>query len=275
MKKEPFLLKDTVLLIDSWNSLHQNVVAGISTRQGGTSKEPFYSMNLGLHVNDYHENVINNREKLAEMIGAPLESWVLGEQIHGAVIAKVTKEDNGKGAFALDTAIKGVDGLYTKEQNTFLLAAYADCVPLYFFAKSKMIIGIAHAGWRGTVRNIAGEMIQRWKQEENVMIEDIYVCIGPSIGKCCYIVDDNVITQVGSCLDGEIKETIYEKVSVGQYKLDLKEVNYELLKNAGVLPEHISISEYCTSCNSDLFYSHRRDLGKTGRMLSFIGMKDA
>lgn len=274
MKVEPFLLRDSVLYIEPWTSLNQNIVSGISTRQGGVSKEPFASMNLGLHVNDNKEDVIHNRESLSRLIGAPMESWVCGEQVHGAKIAKVTKEDVGKGALQMETAVKGVDGLYTKDSNIFLLAAYADCVPLYFFAKSQNIIGVAHAGWRGTAANIGGKMISTWMKEENISIEDIYVCIGPSIGKCCYVVDDFVIEQLANSIDGEVHKNIYEKVSYGQYQLDLKQANYEMLKKAGVLRNHIEISNYCTSCNSSLFFSHRRDQGKTGRMFSFIGMKD-
>ncbi|HHY74539.1 MAG TPA: peptidoglycan editing factor PgeF [Bacillus bacterium] len=275
MEKEPFLLKDTVLFIDTWNSFNQNVVAGFSTRQGGVSKEPFHSMNLGLHVNDEKKAVTRNREKLAELIDAPLTTWVCAEQIHGAKIAKVTNKDAGKGSIQMETAIKGVDGLYTRENDTFLFTVYADCVPLYFFAKSQNIIGVAHAGWRGTVANIAGEMVELWKREENISIEDLYVCIGPSIGKCCYVVDDYVIDQVANRLHGEINNHIYEKISSGQYKLDLKQVNVELLKIAGVIPAHIEVSNYCTSCHSNLFFSHRRDQGKAGRMLSFIGMRGA
>lgn len=274
MKKEPFKLQESVLFIEPWNSLNPNIVAGFSTRNGGYSKDPFHTMNLGLHVNDTREDVIRNREQLSRLIGTPLHTWICGEQIHGDKIVKVSNADIGKGSIQMETAIKGVDGLYTRDHNTFLLSAYADCVPLYFSTKSAQgIIGVAHAGWRGTVANIGGKMIEKWISDENIAVEDIVVCIGPSIGKCCYVVNDFVIEQMANSLDGTLSNRIYEKVSDGQYRLDLKAVNYEMIRKTGVLPNHIEISNYCTSCHSDLFFSHRRDEGKTGRMLSFIGLK--
>lgn len=274
MKKEPFKLQQSVLFIEPWNSLNPNIVAGFSTRNGGYSKEPFHTMNLGLHVNDTRDDVIRNREQLSRLIGAPLHTWICGEQIHGDKIAKVFNTDIGKGSTQMETAIKGVDGLYTRDYNTFLFSAYADCVPLYFFAKTKDIIGVAHAGWRGTATNIGGKMISKWISEEDIAVEDIVVCIGPAIGKCCYIVDDYVMEQIANSLDGVVTNEIYEKVSPGQYRLDLKAANYEMIRKSGVLSEQIEVSNYCTSCHSDLFFSHRKSQGKTGRMLSFIGMKD-
>lgn len=274
MIKEPFKLQESVMFIEQWNSINPKIVAGFSTRKDGYSKEPFHSMNLGLHVHDSREDVIRNREKLSEMIGVPLHTWICAEQVHGNNIAKVSKEDMGKGSTQMETAIKGVDGLYTRDQNTFLFSAYADCVPLYFFAKSKDIIGVAHAGWRGTVANIGGKMIEKWSSDENIAVEDIVVGIGPSIGNCCYVVDDYVMEQMAKSLEGPLLTKIFEKVSDGQYRLDLKAANYEMMRAAGIPSEQIEISNYCTSCSSDLFFSHRKSQGKTGRMLSFIGMKD-
>lgn len=275
MIKEPFKLQESVMFIEPWNSLNPNIIAGISTRNGGFSKEPFHTLNLGLHVNDTREDVIQNREQLSRMIGAPLHTWICAEQIHGDKIVKVSNADRGKGSTQMDTAIKGVDGLYTRDPNTFLFSAYADCVPLYFFAEAaESLIGVAHAGWRGTVANIGGKMIKKWISDENIPVDDIKVCIGPSIGKCCYVVDDYVIEQMTNGMDGTLSNRIYEKISHGQYRLDLKAANYEMIRKSGVLPDHIEISNYCTSCHSDLFFSHRKGQGKTGRMLSFIGLKD-
>jgi len=275
MKKEPFLPRESVMIIESWTSLHRNVVAGITTRDGGVSKEPYHSMNLGLHVHDNLDDLIRNRKILGDIIEAALRTWICGEQIHGDKIVKVTQKDMGKGSLQMETAIKGVDGLYTNERNIFLMAAYADCVPLYFFSKTQNVIGVAHAGWRGTVANIAGKMIDKWTKDENISIQDIFVCIGPSVGKCCYIVDNHVIDQLANCLDDKSICNVYDSVADGKYSLDLKQANFELLKNAGVLLDHIEVSNYCTSCNPNLFFSYRRDQGKTGRMLSFIGLKDA
>ncbi|NSL51264.1 peptidoglycan editing factor PgeF [Calidifontibacillus erzurumensis] len=272
MIKEPFFLKHSVLMIETWSAFQEGLIAGFSTRQGGFSTAPFDTLNLGLHVDDHIEDVLKNRKQLASMIRAPLEKWVCGEQIHSNKIAKVTKADGGKGSSQMETAIPGVDGLYTKDENVFLMAAFADCVPIYFFAKKHRMIGIAHAGWRGTVANISGEMIKKWTQEENIPIEDICVCIGPSIGKCCYEVDEGIIKQIVEHFGSNKNHQVYEEVGDGKYHLDLKQANYELLKKSGVNCEQIEVSSFCTSCHPDLFFSHRRDKGKTGRMLGFIGL---
>jgi copper oxidase (laccase) domain-containing protein len=114
-------------------------------------------------------------------------------------------------------------------------------------------------------------MIGRWKNDEGVNPHDVKVTIGPAIGPCCYVVDQRVISSIN-------KDAIkhyplpYSTVSEGQYKLDLKSLNKYLLLNAGVKEENITISQHCTSCEIDTFFSHRRDRGKTGRMLSFIGI---
>ncbi|WP_017753644.1 peptidoglycan editing factor PgeF [Calidifontibacillus oryziterrae] len=273
MEKEPFRFKDSLLFIDSWNKIDRNIVVGMTTRQGGFSKAPFNSMNLGLHVYDSPEDVIQNREQLAKQLNIPLASSVYAEQVHGANITRVTKAERGKGATELETAIKGVDGLYTGDDSTFLFAAYADCVPLYFYAPKHHLVGIAHAGWRGTVNNIAGEMIKAWTNKENVRADEILVSIGPAIGECCYIVDNNVIEQLDKALDYKMLDDVYSKLKGGQYRLNLKQANFLLLINAGVSANNIEISTYCTCCHHNLFFSHRRDNGKTGRMLSFIGMK--
>lgn len=116
-------------------------------------------------------------------------------------------------------------------------------------------------------------MIQRWK-DEGINVKDILVAIGPSISKNEYIVDNFVVDQVKKVLPKASHQKAFTEVSIGQYELDLRAVNFELLKIAGVKEENILCSKYCTSQDSTLF-SHRRDKGNTGRMMSFIGMKGA
>lgn len=272
MKLEPFTQKaEQVLNLSSWSHISDKLVAGFTTKNGGASEGDFKSFNLGLHVNDEDNSVISNRKLLADILRFPPENWVCSEQTHKNSIAKVTKKDLGAGVFTYEDSIKDTDGLYTTEKNILLTLCYADCVPLYFFAPSKQIIGIAHAGWKGTVQDIAGEMIRAWGHE-GVKPDGIQAVIGPAIGKCCYIVDDYVINFVKN-LD-KIESKPYEIVSDNQYRLDLKELNYQLMVRAGIPPENIQVSSYCTSCENQKFFSHRRDAGKTGRMMSFIGFKE-
>ncbi|WP_147803085.1 peptidoglycan editing factor PgeF [Alkalicoccus halolimnae] len=266
--KEPFLLSNNNLHLNKWENLLPGLTAGFTTRKGGISPKPFDSKNTGLHVNDREEYVLENRRRTAESIGFPVTSWTAAEQTHGDQIVKVSKPLAGSGSVSYADSIKKTDGFYTSEQGILLTMGFADCVPVYFLSKEKGLVGIVHAGWQGTAKNIAGKMVHLWRYMEGVHPGTIYAAIGPSIDSCCYTVDDRVIKALQETLPDHKP---YNEVSEGQYALQLKEANYHLLINEGVPPEHIFVSSYCTSCNEDLFFSHRRDKGKTGRMTGFIG----
>jgi YfiH family protein len=271
---EPFqLVQDELLRISPWQDQYPHVMAGFTSKNDGFSKEPFYTFNLGLHVNDSKDNVIKNRKKLSEIIEFPTEEWVCSEQVHDHHIKKVTRSDRGKGVYVYEEGVPNTDGIYTDESHVLLTSVYADCVPLYFFVPSRGLIGLAHAGWKGTVKQIASRMVNCWVEDEGVNIEDILVAIGPSIHDCCYIVDDRVINEVDQTLTVGDKPP-YTEVSSGQYSLHLSNLNHLLLKKMGIREKNILISSRCTSCEEDLFFSHRRDQGKTGRMMSFIGYKE-
>nr|WP_276540382.1 peptidoglycan editing factor PgeF [Salipaludibacillus agaradhaerens] len=276
MIKEPFQMQtDAITFLQDWNNLSPNILAGFTTKRGGTSSGAFTSNNLGLHVNDTNLNVRENRRLLADLLQFPLENWACAEQVHEDHIVKISKDLTGYGALNYQDSIKGTDGFYTTETNTLLALCYADCVPIYYMAPEHHTIGIAHAGWKGSVKNIAGKMVELWKINESIPSTEIYAAIGPSIGPCCYMVDDRVIKEVNDILSSsQISNSPYEKVSHDQYSLDLKKLNLLLLLNAGIDRANILVSQYCTSCEKSLFFSHRRDNGKTGRMLSFIGFKN-
>lgn len=264
---------ESILQLKSWEGIAPSVVAGFTTKIGGFSDGIFQSFNLGLHVEDDPKHVAQNRDKLANEICFPTSNWVCSEQVHDADIMKVTKEHAGKGVYIYEQCLKGMDGLYTNEKNLLLMLCFADCVPLYFTAPNHHLVGMAHAGWKGTVKDIGGNMVRIWGNEENVLPEDIHVVIGPSIASCCYVVDNFVIDQVKEVLKNN-EPPPYKLVSEGQYSLDLQVLNQLLLVQSGVPKENIQVSSYCTSCETELFFSHRRDNGKTGRMASFIGVKE-
>ncbi|SFI61438.1 MULTISPECIES: peptidoglycan editing factor PgeF [unclassified Bacillus (in: firmicutes)] len=267
--REPFTYKDGMLHLHMWEELGP-IIAGFTTKEGGVSTGPFYTMNLGLHVHDKVEDVHENRRLLAEKLHVPLETWICSEQVHDHHVAKVGKQERGKGVFSYEDGIPNTDGIYTKDTDVLLTSCYADCVPLYFYAPSYRMIGLAHAGWKGTVKGIASEMIGKWK-DEGIPLGDIHVAIGPSIGACCYVVDERVLSAAKQVLHSSVP---YDMVSDGQYAIDLKEINRLLCLQAGIKEEQIAMSSLCTSCETQLFFSHRRDHGKTGRMLSFIGFKE-
>ncbi|MCD8508651.1 MAG: peptidoglycan editing factor PgeF [Bacillus sp. (in: Bacteria)] len=273
MVKEVFKEAEDQFLTLDWNNFLPGLTAGFTTKIGGNSSSSFSSLNLGLHVNDDLGAVAENRKLLSELLDFPTSNWACSDQVHDNQIMEVTKEEAGKGVFHYEESIKGTDGVYTKEANILLTLCYADCVPLYFCATNKKLIGMAHAGWKGTVKDIAGEMVRKWQEKEGVHPSEIIAAIGPSIGDCCYLVDDYVINFVEDKLSNNDAKP-YKEVSQGQYSLNLKDLNKLLMMKAGIREENIHVSSYCTSCNSELFFSHRRDKGKTGRMMSFMGRKE-
>ena len=255
--------------ISNWEKSNNLLVAGFTTKNDGCSEMPFFSLNMGYHVADEEQCVTKNRHLLAESINFPLTSWVGAEQTHRSNIVKITAGDRGRGAADYHSAFPDTDGFYTNETNILLTLCFADCVPIYFYAPSYGYIGMVHAGWKGTLAKIAAAMIEKW-QSEGISPKDIHVVIGPSICGECYVVDDRVIEQVKQVC-GEEKP--YRLLSEGQYQLDLKQLNKWIIQEAGV--ESIEVSGLCTSCQREEFFSHRRDQGKTGRLMSFIGWKEA
>lgn len=271
---DPFIhLHPSYMEIKEWQNIDPNLIAGFTTRLKGNSEEYYASLNMGLHVHDDPNRVINNREILADAIGFPLQNWVSGQQVHGTTIRKVTSADKAMGSTSMDTAIQGVDGIYTDEPGILLTAFFADCVPIFYFSPMHGLIGIAHGGWKGTVGGIGSKMVRNWVEVEGVDPKDIFVTIGPAICEACYEVDQRIIEQV-KLPNNDLKKTPYTKTSETHYTLDLKQLNRQLLLNGGVIDQHIHITQHCTSCETNLFYSHRKEEGKTGRMLGFIGRKE-
>ena len=258
-------------VIKSWEEKFPNLTAGITTRHGGTSSDPYDTLNMGLHVHDDGNAVVENRQRLAELVQFPLKSWVLGEQVHGTKIVKVEAESPfiGAGTIPEQPAIAGIDGLITKNKDILLAAFLADCVPLYFYDPKTGWFGIAHAGWKGTVGGIAREMVKHLISE-GVSAKDLYVAIGPSIGANNYQVNQQVIDQIPK----HYQDAVCVKLDLesDQYLLDLKKLNQLILIDQEIDQEKIIVSKQCTY-EQPHFYSHRQDQGQTGRMLGFIGCR--
>lgn len=266
--REPFQQGNhsSYLAIKKWQEAAPKLKAGFTTRNGGVSPDPFATLNLGLHVSDEKENVLKNRQLLAENLKMPLTDWAAGEQIHQTNVEKLTGSDRGSGSTDYQQAIRATDGFMTKERGILCTVCYADCVPLFFFDPETGFIGIAHAGWKGTVSRMAEQMVEKLTAE-GVSLKDLLVCIGPCISRDYYEVDEHVIREI-SAADQEKVVTVKGE---GRFLLDLKQLNVEILLQAGVLRNNIDVTAYCTYREESLFFSHRRDKGKTGRMLGFIG----
>lgn len=267
MKETASNLKKMYMELGGW-SVPDNIVSGITTKYNGVSKAPFNSLNMGLHVGDKPEDVVQNRQLLAEAIQFPLDKWVLGEQVHGTEIAVATKSEAGRGSRELTDSLPSVDGLITNEKGMLLAAFFADCVPLYFIDSKSEWIGMAHAGWRGTVADMAGKMVEALCTN-GADRKSIQAMIGPCISKNRYEVDDYIVKQIPE----EFQAKVLLPSGSDRYYLDLQMLNRLYLLQAGIQDVNILTAAYCTY-DSPEFYSHREDQGKTGRMIGFIGMKE-
>ncbi|MFD2616959.1 peptidoglycan editing factor PgeF [Terrilactibacillus laevilacticus] len=275
MVKEPFNVQTphALMLGDNMVQGKENIIIGITTREHGVSQYPYQSLNMGFHIQDNPNSILENRRRLSEQLNIPLNQWVQTEQVHGTEIFRVTKEHAGQGARDLQSVIKNGDGLYTTDKGLLLVACFADCVPLYFYSKSGHAIGLLHAGWKGTVHLASQKMVHLWEDELNVKPNDIQVVIGPSIGPCCYEVDEKVVSEIHK-IKGIHIEQVATPIDQHHVSLDLKKLNCLLLQQVGVPDTNIIQSSYCTSCSNDLFFSHRKEKGKTGRILGFIGINE-
>ena len=261
---------EQLFTIPSWSEMDGALIAGFTTKNGGVGKSHFSTLNIAFHVHDLEEDIVKNRNIIAGETGFPLGTWVGAEQTHRTNIGRVTKADKGRGSTDYASALKDTDGMYTDERGIFLTLCYADCVPIFYFAPKQNLIGVVHAGWKGTVAGIAADMVAAWNAI-GVEAGDIHTAIGPSICADCYLVDDRVISSVDKIVAKD-SEKPYNLSSPGQYNLDLKQLNAQILRNAGV--KNISVTALCTSCHKEEFFSHRRDHGKTGRMMAFMGWKE-
>lgn len=243
---------------------------GFSTRLGGVSKGVFSSLNLGLKRGDLEENVHENYRRICESIGIPVESLVFTDQVHGTEIRRVTAADCGKGIFK-ERDYTGVDGLLTNEAFVTLVVFGADCVPVFFVDTKAHAIGVAHAGWRGTLAGISASMVRRFLEEFGSKADDLQVVIGPSICRNCYEVSKDVAEQfLGQYPALAPKAVFPSKDREGKFQLDLWEMNRQILMEAGIPAGQIEISGVCTCCHKELLFSHRVMGSERGSLAGFL-----
>lgn len=250
--------------------VNKGVNAIFTSRSGGFSTGNYHSLNMGFHTGDKPELVRKNRKICCQAIGLNHRNLVVGEQIHGDRVYVVKDNDRGKGALSPDDCIPGVDALITNKKETPLISFYADCVPLFIVDPAEEVVGLAHAGWKGTVLKIGVKTIIKMKEIFGTFPRNCRVGIGPSISRDKYEVDDRVINQFKQGFNNW--KQLIDSRGKGYYNLDLQLANYLSLKNIGVPADQIVVADYCTFKDEDFFYSYRRDKGKTGRMASIISL---
>ncbi len=239
-----------------------------STRIGGVSQNEYASMNLNFGRGDPDGNVMENYRRFCAAVGFDRNTLVASAQDHHTFIRRVTSEDYGTGIWK-PKDMQSVDGLITNEPNVTLVTYYADCVPLFFLDPRQRAIGLAHAGWRGTVAKIGEKTVEAMAREFGSKPENLIAAIGPSIGPCCFEVDTPVYEEFLNLTELRPQEFITEEGG-GKYRIDLWEANRRVLLNAGVSAENITVSQLCTKCNAQWLYSHRGSGGKRGGLAAMM-----
>ena len=246
---------------------------GFSTRKGGVSTGIFSSMNLNFKRGDDPDAVMENYRRMAAALNMRVEDMVLSDQTHTTNVRGITEEDRGKGILKPQD-YSDVDGMITNVPGIVLVTSYADCVPLYFVDPVRKAIGLSHSGWKGTVGHIGQKTV--WKMHEVYGSEpkDIVAAIGPSICQSCYEVSDDVAEAFRANFTAdEVADILLDKGN-GKYQLDLWKANWYVLTDAGILPEHLSVTDLCTACHPDLLWSHRKTNGQRGGLSAFLSLID-
>ncbi len=242
------------------------LVCAFTTRLGGVSTGDCTSMNLSFARGDVEADVRENYRRVGESLGIDMNRSVLSHQVHKTDIYIVTEEDAGRGILPDKERLFEIDGLMTREKGIPLITFFADCVPLIFYDPVQRVIATSHSGWKGTVGRIGEKTVAMMEEKMGCQRKDILAVIGPSICQNCYEVSEDVAVQFEQAFSREqYKEMIIEKDN-GKYQLDLWKANECILREAGILEEHLSVTDLCTCCNPEYLFSHRASHGKRGNL---------
>ena len=243
--------------------LSEKLTQAVFSRKGGVSPIPWSSLNLGSTVGDEPARVSENKNKLLSAIGHSPNQLAQIHQVHSANVQVVNKPGSRNSVL-----VQG-DAMISNTPGLLMLMRFADCVPILFFDPVKNAAGIAHAGWKGTVKEVVIAVVNELKSQFGTNPADLLTGIGPSIGPDHYEIGDEVIEEVKRTFQNNWAKILI--ISPDSVKLDLWEANKISLRNAGV--KHIETAEICTACSVKDWYSHRAENGITGRFAAVIGLK--
>lgn len=236
-----------------------------TTRLGGNSLPPMSNFNLGRHIDDelIRQDAMKNRKSLCEALNADHERLVVPGQVHSATIVScVDVLDKG--------ALQNVDAIATNTRALPVLLHFADCVPVILFDPVTMAIAVIHAGWRGTASMIVKNGVNELSDKFGAKPSNIKAAIGPAIGSCCYPTSPEAAEQLAQTAT-HARSLIIAQAGE-QPRPDLKAINALQLLESGV--GEVDVTDLCTACLPDLFYSHRQSGGKTGRQGAIAMLKD-
>lgn len=232
---------------------------GIFGRAGGCSPAPWDALNVGSEVGDEPARVLRNYARICAELDIKQGDLTTVRQVHGNCMQRVGEADRGR-------LVGSLDGLITDTPGVALSLRFADCTPIMVYDPAHHALGVAHAGWRGTVSKIAVALVEAMVEAFNSRPAELLAGIGPSIGPCCYEVGSEVIMAAQAAFERDVERRdgwplLFSNGSATY--LDLWAANRVLLESAGVT--QVETTRLCTACHRDRFFSHRGDKGRTGR----------
>lgn len=262
-----------------------------TTRRGGVSQGPWAELNVGRSTADEPARVEANRRRVLQAAGPGWRWAAMPHMVHGADVAVVRAGE----PWAPGQAPRA-DGLVTTDPGVLLWATYADCVPVFLWGESagawgpegtetaaavapagggapRRGVALAHAGWRGTLAGVAPVAARTLAGALGTEPARLHALIGPSIGPCCFEVDEPVLARLARELPWAEDVLSPSPRGAGYRHWDLWETNRRLLVEAGLDPRHVAVAGLCTACDTETFFSHRASGGRTGRMAGLIGIR--
>ena len=245
------------------------VAHGFSTRLGGVSQDFCAGLNLGYNRGDDPACVRENFRCFCSAIGADEAGLVKTRQVHRDHVQPVTAADAGMDLIA--PAPWETDGLVTDVPGLCLTVFSADCVPVLLYDPVRRCIAAVHSGWRGTALSIAVRAVEGMANDYGCDPGHILCAIGPAIGRCCFETHDDVPQAMTAALGG-LAAPFLDALPGGKFRVDLKGIIRSTLLQAGLDPAHIQVSDHCTACRRDLYWSHRLLGGRRGSMAAAIAL---
>ncbi len=244
---------------------------GCTARTGGISRPPYDTLNLSFtRPDERRETVMENYRLFANAAGIAWDSMVMDSFEHGTTVLAVDASHAGSGY--LREPLPPCDGLVTDDPRIALITGHADCLPLYLLDPVRGCIGLAHAGWKGTLGKIGLKMAQMMQQKYGADTKHILAGVGPGICAACFEVDEELGLRFQAGFSG-VPCVLPGKP--GKAHIDLPLAAAAQFMEAGIPPEHISLMDACTYEDPERLYSHRRDRGETGGMAAFLQLLPA
>jgi len=244
----------------------RSLFVAFSNRRGGVSKSPYDSLNLSWKTGDVSRNVIDNRRRLFEIVGVDQNSVVVSNQVHGDKVLRIGPEHSGVGV-TQDSDLEGADALVTDQPGMRLLLLFADCVPVALADLSQKVIAGVHSGRAGCQKKISSRTIGYLDEHFGSKVSNVMAYIGPSIGPCCYEVDEGAAQSFA-----EVCGEQFVLRGDGRPRLDLWSAVEQELSDCGIPAGNIDNVRTCTCCNSSHYFSHRADGPQTGRQGLMVGV---